>query len=82
MKTLAFLNLKKREIDADGRSLEQYKHEVGDEMIVTLDDETQEATTDTLHGSFRFANLKPEELSPYASLRELAVKFVDGHFET
>ena len=82
MKTLAFLNLKKREIDADGRSLEQYKDEVGDEMIVTLDDETQEATAYTLHGSFRFANLKPEELSPYASLRELAVKFVGGHFET
>ena len=82
MKTLAFLNVENRDADADGQSLSVYKAEVGDEMIVTLDDETQEATTDTNKGSFRFTNLKPEELSPYVSLQELkGVRCVDGHYQ-
>lgn len=82
MKTLAFLNLKHRTQDADGKPVDDYRYEVGDEMIVRLDDETQQAIGETHKGIFRFKDLKKEELSPFASLSALTgIHFTDGHYK-
>jgi hypothetical protein len=75
---LAFISIRNRDEDSTGRSLEEFKSEVGEEMIVELLPDGS-AAGNTTHGLFVFKDPKESELSPYVSLDELLrVKFVPG----